>query len=123
MTASSRRTRGSGGTGAALTDLNLECAAWAIPTKWHGVVILAPLRSATLTTIMTEKYILMFQNIEAWNDYKRTCVPALVPIDGGVNGVIPGRLLYPVSERQTNSNIPLPSQQPARNWNDPNPCT
>jgi hypothetical protein len=116
-----------GATGAALTDLNLERAAWAIPfntptAAWHSKVILAPVGSATLQAIMTEKYILMFQNIEAWNDYKRTCIPALTPIGGGVNGVIPGRLLYPLSERQTNSNIPLPGQQPARNANDPNPC-
>ncbi len=111
-----------GDAGAALADLNAERASWATPTKWHGTVILAPAGSATLTSIMTEKYILMFQNIEAWNDYKRTCVPALVPIDGGINGVIPGRLLYPLAERQTNTNIPLPSQQPARNANDPNAC-
>ena len=71
---------------------------------------------------MNEKYIVLFQNIESWNDYKRTCLPALTPIGGGVDGVIPGRLLYPVAERQTNPNFPLPSQQPARNWNDPNSC-
>jgi starch-binding outer membrane protein, SusD/RagB family len=117
-----------GATAAALTDLNTERASWATATfasgasAWHPKVILAPVGAASLLAIMTEKYILMFQNIEAWNDYKRTCIPALVPIGGGVNGVIPGRLLYPVSERQTNPNIPLPGQQPARNANDPNAC-
>lgn len=111
-----------GAAGAALTDLNAERASWATPTAWHPAVNLTPAGSATLSTIMTEKYILMFQNIEAWNDYKRTCIPNLTPIGGGVNGVIPGRLLYPVSERQTNPNIPLPGQQPARNANDPNAC-
>ena len=111
-----------GAPGAALTDLNTERAAWATPTPWHPRVLLAPVGSATLTTIMTEKYIVLFQNIEAWNDYKRTCIPNLVPINNSQGGVIPGRLLYPLQERQTNPNVPLPSQQPARNWNDPNSC-
>ncbi len=35
----------------------------------------APIANPTLTDIMTEKYILTFQNVEAWNDYKRTCTP------------------------------------------------
>jgi len=72
---------------------------------------------------MTEKYIALLQNIETWNDYKRTCIPNLTPVNNSQGGVIPGRLLYPLQERQTNPNIPLPSQQPARNWNDPNACT
>jgi len=72
---------------------------------------------------MTEKYIVLFQNIETWNDYKRTCIPNLTPVNNSQGGVIPGRLLYPLQERQTNPNIPAPSQQPARNWNDPNACT
>ena len=29
---------------------------------------------------MTEKYIALFQNIEVWNDYKRTCLPALAAV-------------------------------------------
>jgi starch-binding outer membrane protein, SusD/RagB family len=111
----------------ALTSLNTERAAWAItlpPAKmWHNAFTLAPIGSATLNAIMTEKYIVLFQNIETWNDYKRTCIPNLTPVNNSQGGVIPGRLLYPLQERQTNPNIPLPSQQPARNWNDPNPCT
>lgn len=116
-----------GATGAALTSLNTERAAWALsldPTKaWHRAYTLAPAASATLSAIMTEKYIVLFQNIETWNDYKRTCIPALTPVAGGVNGVIPGRLLYPVGERQTNTNIPAVNVQPPRNWNDPNACS
>jgi hypothetical protein len=111
-----------GAAGAALADLNAERASWGTATAWHSAVVLAPAGAATLSAIMNEKYILMFQNIESWNDYKRTCIPTLTPIDGGINGVIPGRLLYPLAERQTNTNIPLPSQQPARNANDPNAC-
>jgi hypothetical protein len=78
--------------------------------------------SATLADIMTEKYVALFQNTEVWNDWKRTCLPALTPAQGTVGG-IPGRLLYAQSERNTNPNIPLPSDQPARNWNDPNACS
>jgi hypothetical protein len=85
---------------------------------------LPELAAVTLTDIMQEKYVTMFQNIEAWNDYKRTCVPRLTP--GGANNTsaaeIPGRLIYPFSERNANPNIPAPSAQPARNWNDPNAC-
>lgn len=76
---------------------------------------------ATLANIMTEKYIALFQNPEVWNDWKRTCLPALTPAPG--NTVIPARLLYAQSERNTNPNIPLPSEQPARNWSDANACS
>jgi hypothetical protein len=70
-----------------------------------------------LETIMTEKYILLFQNFEVWNDYRRTCLPALTPADGAP--FIPGRATYPLSERNANSSI---TDDPLRNWNDPNPC-
>lgn len=79
------------------------------------------LGSVTLADIMTEKYIALFQNTEVWNDWKRTCLPALTPAQGATGG-IPARLLYAQSERNTNPNIPLPSDQPLRNWNDPNGC-
>jgi hypothetical protein len=78
--------------------------------------------SATLNDIMMEKYIALFQNAETWNDWKRTCIPALTPATGTVGG-IPARLLYAQAERNTNTNIPLPSDQPVRNWNDPNACS
>jgi hypothetical protein len=78
---------------------------------------------ATLAMVMEEKYIVTFQNIEAWNDYKRTCFPALLPAGAPVAKEIPGRLPYGQAEREANRNIPKPSEQPVRNWNDPNPCT
>ena len=106
----------------ALITLNQERAAWGTANTWHNAFTLTPSGSATLNAIMTEKYIVLFQNVETWNDYKRTCIPALTPVNNTTGGVIPGRLLYPLAERQTNPNIPLPSQQPARNWNDPNSC-
>jgi starch-binding outer membrane protein, SusD/RagB family len=74
--------------------------------------------AALLQAIMTEKYIRTFQSPEAWNDYRRTCLPALAPAPGST--FIPGRLTYPLSERNANSSIP--DGGPLRNWNDPNPC-
>jgi hypothetical protein len=79
-----------------------------------------PVKVATLQSIMEEKYINLFQNVESWNDYKRTCLPALVPVSGTV---VPGRLLYGTTEKQTNPNIPAEqSLAAARNANDPAAC-
>jgi hypothetical protein len=89
----------------ALTAYNAERTAQGMPTK----------TSVTLADVMTEKYIALFQQIEPWNDYKRTCLPAITPAPGGV----PRRLLYPLStERNANPNIPPPNEQPHANWND-----
>ncbi len=76
---------------------------------------------ALFNQIMEEKYIAMFQNVEAWNDWKRTCYPNVTPADG--SNYIPARILYPATERNTNTNIPAPSAQPARNKNDPKTAT
>jgi hypothetical protein len=91
----------------------------------------------TLKDIMEEKYLTMYQNIEAWSDYKRTCIPALVPTDPTVfNGEIPGRLYYGDAEVSANPNYPgsafenahggnvksNPAFSGFRNPNDPNPC-
>jgi starch-binding outer membrane protein, SusD/RagB family len=80
----------------------------------------APLASVTLAQVAVEKWIADFQTLENWNDYKRNCLPKLTPAAG--RAAIPGRLVYPFSERNVNPNIPLPSAQPARNANDPNAC-
>lgn len=69
-----------------------------------------------LEEIITQKYIALFLNTEALNDYKRTCLPQIASFQ---NQVIPRRLLYGATERQTNPNIPAPDQQPAFNTNDP----
>lgn len=81
----------------------------------------APLATVTLAQIMTEKWITMFQNIEVWSDWRRTCLPRLVPAPGKT--AIPARLVYPFAERNVNSNIPDPSAQPARNQANPVACT
>lgn len=84
-----------------------------------GLAPITPAPADLMQEIMTEKYIALFQNIEAWNDYKRTCVPDLTPATGTE---VPGRLLYGSTERDSNDNIPSPEEQPARNRNDPNGC-
>ena len=93
---------------------------------------------ATLNSIMTEKYIALFQNIEVWNDYKRTCLPARTAYPSATFGnEIPGRLYYGSGEEATNPNTPSSAQQLQhggdavsgagingfRNPNDPNPCS
>jgi hypothetical protein len=81
----------------------------------------------SLNTIMEEKYIALFQNIEVFNDYKRTCYPPITPVPHAIfNGLVPGRLFYAQSETNVNPNAPSVSQQLAtngfRNDNDPAPC-
>ena len=77
---------------------------------------------ATLQSIMEEKYIDLFQNVETWNDYKRTCFPQLVPTVSAFSKV-PGRIPYWDTEKQTNKNTPAEQAlTTARNENDPNPC-
>lgn len=78
---------------------------------------------ALLTQIMEEKYIALFQNAEAMNDYKRTCYPNLTPAVTTAAAGIPARFTYPVAERTANPNIPDVGAQPRRNTNDPATAT
>lgn len=79
-------------------------------------------KPATLQSIMEEKYINLFQNVETWNDFKRTCYPRLKPAQAAAT-VVPGRLLYGSTEKQTNPNVPAEgSLQASRNANDPAAC-
>ena len=94
----------------------------------RAAVGLPALAAPTFVDVMTEKYIAMYQNIDAWSDYKRTCIPTLVP--NGTNPEVIGRMPYGSAERTANANVPLPSayptgttgSSPVRNWNDPNRC-
>ncbi len=107
-----------GNTQAALDTLNFERTAWGTATPWHSALTLPAIAGpVTLAAIMREKYITLFENIEAWNDYKRTCLPALVPANGAAS--LPGRMLYTNAERQTNPNVPT---DPVLNWNDTAAC-
>jgi hypothetical protein len=74
--------------------------------------------TALLSEIITQKYIALFLNAEAYNDYKRTCLPAIRTFNGQP---VPRRLLYGQTERQTNRNIANEPQGVA-NTNDPNGC-
>jgi hypothetical protein len=98
-----------GAPGLALTSLeNVRGAAGLAPLP-------GPPAGATLfDAIMTEKYLSMFQTIETWSDWRRTCIPNLVPAPGGV---IPHRDGYPDSEQVANPNFP--DAGPTRNWSDP----
>lgn len=71
-----------------------------------------------IQAIMTEKYISGFMNPEAFNDWKRSNIPALTPYNGMQ---FPRHLFYSDDERNANPNIPTPSQKPltSRNQNDP----
>jgi hypothetical protein len=75
---------------------------------------------ALFAEIMEEKFISVFLSPEGWNDWKRTCTPLRAPAPGASE--IRGRYLYALQERQTNSNVPEVTNQPARNDNDPNAC-
>jgi hypothetical protein len=91
----------------------------AVRARYNKPAIASP----TLNDIMTEKYILLYQNPETWNDYKRTCLPVLKPARGRTR--IPGRLYYGATEEQTNPNTPSSNSQnlfSVRNANDPNGC-
>jgi hypothetical protein len=107
----------------ALAILHLNNARATVPlTALAGIT-----GAALLDSIMIEKYAAMFQNIESINDYRRTCIPALVHSKNsqGFQNV-PGRLFYPQNERNVNPNIPDPSVQLAthgfRNKGDVHAC-
>jgi hypothetical protein len=111
-----------GSTGPALTSLNAARAAAATvcSSETNTTCVIPPVAavgSALLKAILTEKYIAEFQNIEAYNDYKRTCFPNVTPTVAGL--IVPARFFYDTSERQTDTNIPDPAAQPTRNANDP----
>ncbi len=106
----------------ALTHLNLARATVPLPAL-AGIT-----GAALLDSIMTEKFVAMFQNIESINDYRRTCIPNLTPSKNSQNfRNVPGRLFYPQNERNVNTNVPDPSVQLAthgfRNKGDVLACT
>ncbi len=108
----------------------LQGAAAALPhvNAVRAAVGMPALAAVTFEDVMLEKHIAMYQNIDVWSDYKRTCFPRLTPF--GTATEVPGRLPYSSTERTANPNIPLPSAYPTgttgpaplRNWNDPNAC-
>lgn len=106
-----------GNAAAATTNVNAVRASVGLP----------PTAVTTLANVMEEKYIALFQNIEVFNDYKRTCYPPITPVaNPSFGGVVPGRVFYAQSETNVNPNAPSVAQQLAtngfRNDNDPAPC-
>ncbi len=120
-----------GGAGAAAPFLTEARAHRSYGARGTAPVMFSPLGavSATLQNIMEEKYVTLFLNIEAWNDYKRTCLPALAPAPSSLTSTTPGpeiagRLPYGISDLNANPNAPPPTAvgPTDRNANDPNPC-
>jgi hypothetical protein len=77
----------------------------------HSLAAEAVAGQALLNEILTEKYIADFQLSEqVWRDYTRTCTPNLVPSPAAASspsgGLIPGRMIYDVSELSTDPNYP-----------------
>jgi len=101
-----------GNQAAAIAAYNQERAGEGRPPFVGGTI--------TLEDIITEKYIADFQEIEPYNDWKRTCLPNLV---AATSSGIPGRVFYPSStEGSANHNIPPIGQQPLLNWDQPTAC-
>ena len=103
---------------AANAAIACEEGQWGLTLADLPVTLTGP---ALLEAILEAKYIALFLNYEAWNDYKRTCYPSFETSDGDD---IPGRFLYGTTERATNPNIPDvgDQRQNPRNDNDPNAC-
>ena len=79
--------------------------------------------AALLNEILEQKYIVTFLNMEAFNDFKRTCwgIQAAKAGTSVQNRAIPRRPYYAQTERQENPNIPTPEEQDARRANDNDP--
>ena len=103
---------------AAQDGLTCQEDEWGVDLSATAATIAGLTGAPLLAEIMDQKYIALFLNAEAYNDYKRTCLPAITERAGGM----PGRPFYGQDERQSNSNIPEPGQQKIRNDNDPNAC-
>ena len=118
-----------------LAEANLALGNNAVAnTHLNNALAVVPLPADTVTgatlfdSIMMEKYVVMFQNIEALSDYRRTCIPTLTPVSPNVLSLpaVPCELFYPQTERNANSNIPTESQEVTngvRTQSDVHPCT
>jgi len=70
---------------------------------------------ATLQNIAEEQYVAYFQNIEAWQSYKRLCYPNLLPAEDAAEAglLIPARAYYGSDETNANPNTPDEGTQDA----------
>ena len=62
--------------------------------------------SLTMETIMTQKYVGMFVQPEAFSDWRRTGIPTLTAVPESTSNVIPRRWFYPENEYLFNENAP-----------------
>jgi starch-binding outer membrane protein, SusD/RagB family len=77
----------------------------------HGLGLIA---APTLRDIAMEEWVSYFQNIEAWQSYKRHCYPNLsIPNQSNFVNQIPGRVFYGQREENTNPNTPSAATQRA----------
>lgn len=60
-----------------------------------------------VSRVMYEKWLAMFGQVEAYNDYRRTGYPNLTPNPAGNIPTIPARMPVPQQERVNNSNAPI----------------
>ncbi|WP_143307576.1 SusD/RagB family nutrient-binding outer membrane lipoprotein [Chitinophaga vietnamensis] len=80
--------------------------------------------NADLQTVITQKYIALFLQPEAWTDYRRTGYPDIPLAQNAThalnpNGAIPRRFPYPQSEQSLNSHTPANTNyQTPRLWWD-----
>jgi hypothetical protein len=70
-----------------------------------------------LQRIMEEKAVANIFNLETFNDWRRTGLPVLEPVDGALSA-IPRRLLYPQSEILTNAQPQQSASLTDRVWWD-----
>ena len=100
---------------------------YATPDKQQAYITakttLSGVAATDLNTLITQKYIALFLQPEAWSDYRRTGYPALPPAKNATsvanpNGQIPRRIPYPQNEQSLNKNTPAGSgyQTPALWW-------
>jgi hypothetical protein len=80
--------------------------------------------TALLQEIALQKYLAEFLSSEAYNDYKRNCLPVLTAANGVNPKSMPRRFYYGAGERKNNPNVPEPGTDPngAHNTNDPTGC-
>lgn len=74
--------------------------------------------SITLEKIMTQKYVAMYAQMEAYADWRRTNLPALTPNANGAINAIPRRLPTVLDERLYNKNAPVVSDLKLPVWWD-----
>lgn len=122
-----QRTGDDAGAQAAFRDaIRASMSQWGVNPGDAAIYILAngDLSGSTeqrIAQIVFQKYLANFLKLEAFNDWRRTNVPALQPNPGAVLTEIPRRFVYPQSERQYNpQNCPQNSSMLIpRLWWDP----